>query len=122
MPAGEASKSLDTYVDVLNQLLDARVERRTAVIALGGGVVGDLAGFAAATALRGLPFVQMPTTLLAQVDSSVGGKTGGEHAARQKPGRRLLPAAHGAGRHRDAGHPAAARIARRLCRDRSRPG
>jgi shikimate kinase/3-dehydroquinate synthase len=76
VPPGEASKSLDSYVDVLNQLLDARVERRTTVIALGGGVVGDLAGFAAATALRGLPFVQMPTTLLAQVDSSVGGKTG----------------------------------------------
>ena len=76
VPAGEASKSLDNYVDVLNQLLDARVERRTTVIALGGGVVGDLAGFAAATALRGLPFVQMPTTLLSQVDSSVGGKTG----------------------------------------------
>ena len=61
---------------MLDQLLEARVERRTAVIALGGGVVGDLAGFAAATALRGLPFVQIPTTLLAQVDSSVGGKTG----------------------------------------------
>jgi shikimate kinase/3-dehydroquinate synthase len=76
VPAGEASKSLDSYVNVLNRLLDARVERRTAVIALGGGVVGDLAGFAAATTLRGLPFVQMPTTLLAQVDSSVGGKTG----------------------------------------------
>ncbi len=76
VPSGEASKSLDSYIDVLNRLLDARVERRTAVIALGGGVVGDLAGFAAATALRGLPFVQMPTTLLSQVDSSVGGKTG----------------------------------------------
>jgi shikimate kinase/3-dehydroquinate synthase len=76
VPAGEASKSLDNYVDVLNRLLDARVERRTTVIALGGGVVGDLAGFAAATTLRGLPFVQMPTTLLSQVDSSVGGKTG----------------------------------------------
>ncbi|HEY4043645.1 MAG TPA: 3-dehydroquinate synthase [Rhodopila sp.] len=73
---GEASKSMDTYADVVDQLLDARVERRTAVIALGGGVVGDLAGFAAATTLRGLPFVQMPTTLLSQVDSSVGGKTG----------------------------------------------
>jgi 3-dehydroquinate synthase len=73
---GEASKSMDTYLDVVDQLLEARVERRTAVIALGGGVVGDLAGFAAATTLRGLPFVQMPTTLLAQVDSSVGGKTG----------------------------------------------
>jgi shikimate kinase/3-dehydroquinate synthase len=74
--SGEASKSMDTYLDVVDQLLEARVERRTAVIALGGGVVGDLAGFAAATTLRGLPFVQVPTTLLSQVDSSVGGKTG----------------------------------------------
>ena len=73
---GEASKSMDTYLSVLDQLLEARVERRTAVIALGGGVVGDLAGFAAATTLRGLPFFQIPTTLLSQVDSSVGGKTG----------------------------------------------
>ena len=60
---------------MVDQLLEARVERRTTVIALGGGVVGDLAGFAAATTLRGLPFVQVPTTLLSQVDSSVGGKT-----------------------------------------------
>ena len=73
---GEASKNLDTYLEVVDQLLEARVERRTAVIALGGGVIGDLAGFAAATTLRGLPFVQIPTTLLSQVDSSVGGKTG----------------------------------------------
>jgi shikimate kinase/3-dehydroquinate synthase len=73
---GESSKSMDTYLDVVDQLLEARVERRTAVIALGGGVVGDLAGFAAATTLRGLPFIQIPTTLLSQVDSSVGGKTG----------------------------------------------
>jgi shikimate kinase/3-dehydroquinate synthase len=73
---GEASKSLDTFTQVVDRLLTAKVERRTAVIALGGGVVGDLAGFAAATTMRGLPFVQMPTTLLAQVDSSVGGKTG----------------------------------------------
>ena len=75
VPPGEASKSLARWESVVDQLLDARVERRTTVIALGGGVVGDLAGFAAATALRGLPFVQVPTTLLAQVDSSVGGKT-----------------------------------------------
>jgi shikimate kinase/3-dehydroquinate synthase len=74
--AGEASKSLAVYARVTDALLEAGVERRTAVIALGGGVVGDLAGFAAATVLRGLPFVQIPTTLLAQVDSSVGGKTG----------------------------------------------
>ena len=76
VPPGEASKSLAVYADVVDQLLAARVERRSTVIALGGGVVGDLAGFAAATTLRGLPFVQMPTTLLSQVDSSVGGKTG----------------------------------------------
>ena len=76
VPPGEASKSLDSYMSVVDRLLEARVERRTAVIALGGGVVGDLAGFAAATTLRGLPFVQIPTTLLSQVDSSVGGKTG----------------------------------------------
>jgi shikimate kinase/3-dehydroquinate synthase len=76
VPAGEASKNFATYQHVVESLLEAGVERRTAVIALGGGVIGDLAGFAAATTLRGLPFVQIPTTLLAQVDSSVGGKTG----------------------------------------------
>jgi len=76
VPPGEASKSLDSFGRVMDALLGKGVERGTTVVALGGGVVGDLAGFAAATALRGLPFVQMPTTLLAQVDSSVGGKTG----------------------------------------------
>ena len=76
MPAGEASKSLAGWSGVVEHLLDRRVDRATAVVALGGGVVGDLAGFAAAVTLRGLPFVQIPTTLLAQVDSSVGGKTG----------------------------------------------
>ncbi|HTI01184.1 MAG TPA: 3-dehydroquinate synthase [Acidisoma sp.] len=73
---GEGSKSVETWSSVVDQLLDQGVERRTAVIALGGGVVGDLTGFAAAATMRGLPFVQVPTTLLAQVDSSVGGKTG----------------------------------------------
>ena len=76
VPAGEASKSLAMFGHLTDSLLEAGVERRTAVIALGGGVVGDLAGFAAAATLRGLPFVQIPTTLLAQVDASVGGKTG----------------------------------------------
>ena len=76
VPPGEASKNLDAWQRLVDQLLELRVERRTTVIALGGGVVGDLAGFAAAATLRGLPFVQMPTTLLSQVDSSVGGKTG----------------------------------------------
>jgi shikimate kinase / 3-dehydroquinate synthase len=75
VPPGEASKSLQSYLSVMDQLLEARIERRTTVVALGGGVVGDLAGFAAATVLRGVPFVQIPTTLLSQVDSSVGGKT-----------------------------------------------
>ncbi|MCW3475894.1 3-dehydroquinate synthase [Limobrevibacterium gyesilva] len=90
VPAGETSKNLDTYARVVDGLLDAGVERRTAVIALGGGVVGDLAGFAAATTLRGLPFVQVPTTLLAQVDSSVGGKTG----INTRHGKNLLGAFH----------------------------
>ena len=87
---GEASKNAETYLDVVDQLLEARVERRTAVIALGGGVVGDLAGFAAATTLRGLPFIQVPTTLLSQVDSSVGGKTG----VNTRRGKNLLGAFH----------------------------
>ena len=76
VPPGEASKSLESYGGLVSRLLALGVERQTAIVALGGGVVGDLAGFAAATTLRGLPFVQVPTTLLAQVDSSVGGKTG----------------------------------------------
>ena len=74
-PAGEASKNLDTLTDVLNALGDARFSRSDLVVALGGGVVGDLAGFAAAIYCRGMRFVQIPTTLLAAVDSSVGGKT-----------------------------------------------
>jgi shikimate kinase / 3-dehydroquinate synthase len=74
--AGEKSKSFETYAHVCDALLAARLERGDAVIALGGGVIGDLAGFAAATVRRGMRLIQMPTTLLAQVDSSVGGKTG----------------------------------------------
>ena len=73
---GEGSKSFATLETVVDALLAARMERRDAVLALGGGVVGDLAGFAAGVTLRGMHFVQVPTTLLAQVDSSVGGKTG----------------------------------------------
>jgi len=73
---GEASKSFATFQQVASQILDARFERNDVVIGLGGGVVGDLAGFVAATIRRGMNFVQIPTTLLAQVDSSVGGKTG----------------------------------------------
>jgi 3-dehydroquinate synthase len=75
LPAGEQTKDFANLEDLMNRLLDAGVERRTTLVALGGGVIGDLAGFAAAIALRGIGFVQIPTTLLAQVDSSVGGKT-----------------------------------------------
>jgi 3-dehydroquinate synthase len=79
LPDGEAHKNWSTLDDLLTRLLELRVERSTLVVALGGGVIGDIAGFAAAICQRGLPFVQVPTTLLAQVDSSVGGKTGINH-------------------------------------------
>jgi 3-dehydroquinate synthase len=76
MPAGEATKSFQELERLCTLLLDMKVERGTTLVALGGGVIGDLTGFAAAITLRGIDFVQVPTTLLAQVDSSVGGKTG----------------------------------------------
>ncbi len=76
VPPGERTKSLASVEDLYTALHRLSADRRTVVVALGGGVIGDLAGFAAATYTRGLPFVQVPTTLLAQVDSSVGGKTG----------------------------------------------
>jgi len=76
VPAGEKSKRIAVVEKCYDQLAAHRLERKSFVVALGGGVVGDLAGFVAATYLRGIPFVQVPTTLLAQVDSSVGGKTG----------------------------------------------
>ncbi|HEY6044842.1 MAG TPA: 3-dehydroquinate synthase [Nitrosospira sp.] len=79
LPDGEEYKNWQTLNLIYDALLAHRCERGTAIIALGGGVVGDLAGFAAATYLRGVPFFQVPTTLLAQVDSSVGGKTGINH-------------------------------------------
>ena len=75
-PPGEATKSFAEFERVSDALLEAKIERRDVVIALGGGVIGDLTGFAAACLRRGVPFVQIPTSLLAQVDSSVGGKTG----------------------------------------------
>lgn len=75
-PAGEASKNVQTYVDILNFLAENHLSRKDTLFALGGGVTGDLTGFSAATYMRGIKFVQIPTSLLAAVDSSVGGKTG----------------------------------------------
>jgi len=90
VPDGEQTKSWQTLNRVFDALLDARCGRDTLVIALGGGVIGDLAGFAAAVYQRGVPFLQVPTTLLAQVDSSVGGKTAINHAL----GKNMIGAFH----------------------------
>lgn len=90
VPAGETAKRLENVQFCYDQLAAHRLERRSFLVALGGGVVGDLAGFVAATYLRGIPFVQLPTTLLAQVDSSVGGKVGVNLSA----GKNLVGAFH----------------------------
>jgi len=88
IPDGEEFKTLSVMESVITELIEAGCDRSSGLIALGGGVVGDLAGYAAASYLRGIPFVQIPTTLLAQVDSSVGGKTGVNH----KLGKNLIGA------------------------------
>jgi 3-dehydroquinate synthase len=90
IPAGEASKSYPVFERVCEELIAARIERGDLVVALGGGVIGDLAGFAASAVRRGIDFVQVPTTLLAQVDSSVGGKTG----INSRLGKNLIGAFH----------------------------
>ncbi|MEO1247712.1 MAG: 3-dehydroquinate synthase [Pseudomonadota bacterium] len=90
LPDGEAHKTLATMSRILDALVAARSARDTTILALGGGVVGDIAGFAAACYMRGIRFIQVPTTLLAQVDSSVGGKTGVNHAE----GKNLIGAFH----------------------------
>jgi len=79
VPVGEAQKTLETAGRLYHELTEARAERATPILALGGGVIGDLAGFVAATYLRGVPLVQIPTTLLSQVDSSIGGKVAVDH-------------------------------------------
>lgn len=89
-PAGEWNKSRDTWAALSDAMLAARVGRDGAVVAVGGGVVGDVAGFVAATYLRGVPYVQVPTTLLAMIDSSIGGKTGVDTPA----GKNLIGAFH----------------------------
>ncbi|MGH8734266.1 MAG: 3-dehydroquinate synthase family protein, partial [Burkholderiales bacterium] len=90
VPDGEQTKTWQTLNRVFDAMLKARCGRDTLVVALGGGVIGDLAGFAAAVYQRGVPFVQVPTTLLAQVDSSVGGKTAINHAR----GKNMIGAFH----------------------------
>jgi len=90
IPDGEQHKNWETLNDVLTRLLELKVDRTTPIVALGGGVVGDLAGFAAAICQRGIPYVQVPTTLLAQVDSSVGGKTAVNH----RLGKNMIGAFH----------------------------
>jgi len=90
VPDGEQAKGWDTLEKIFDELLAARCGRDTLLIALGGGVVGDLAGFAAAVYQRGMPFLQLPTTLLAQVDSSVGGKTAINH----RRGKNMIGAFH----------------------------
>jgi len=90
VPEGEGSKSYATFESVCEAIIAAHIERGDLVVALGGGVIGDLAGFAAASVRRGLDFVQVPTTLLAQVDSSVGGKTG----INSRHGKNLVGAFH----------------------------
>jgi len=90
LPDGEVHKTVATMQKILDQLVASRANRDTTVVALGGGVVGDIAGFAAACYMRGVAFIQVPTTLLAQVDSSVGGKTGVNHPE----GKNLIGAFH----------------------------
>ena len=90
LPDGESFKTLATMQSILDRLVEARANRDVAVVALGGGVIGDIAGFAAACYMRGVDFIQVPTTLLAQVDSSVGGKTGVNHPR----GKNLIGAFH----------------------------
>jgi 3-dehydroquinate synthase len=90
IPGGEDRKNLAGLSLIYDQVLAARIERSTPILALGGGVIGDMSGFVAATVLRGVPFVQIPTTLLAMVDASVGGKTGINHST----GKNLIGAFH----------------------------
>lgn len=90
VPAGEASKSMPVAEDLCDRMIEAGLDRSAFVVALGGGVVGDLAGFVAAIYQRGIPFVQIPTTIVAQVDSSIGGKTG----VNARAGKNLIGAFH----------------------------
>ena len=105
IPAGEEHKRLSTVEGIYHDLLANGMTRKDLIIALGGGVVGDITGFAAATFLRGVSLCQIPTTLLAQVDSSVGGKTGVDMPEGKKPRRRILSAPSRAHRPGGSRHP-----------------
>ncbi len=117
MPEGERYKSFPVLEKAVKFLDDNHFERDDLVLAVGGGVVGDLAGFAAAIYLRGLPLVQVPTTLLSQIDSSVGGKTGDQSALRKEPRGRVSSTGLRRDRHADADVIAAARARFRILRD-----
>ena len=80
IPEGESHKNMTTVEKLLDRMVEARLDRASLIVSLGGGVVGDIAGFTAAIFMRGIPYIQVPTTLLAQVDSSIGGKVGVDHA------------------------------------------
>ncbi|GIW98837.1 MAG: hypothetical protein KatS3mg111_2170 [Pirellulaceae bacterium] len=114
VPAGEATKSVVHAERLWQEMLDARTDRGSTVIAVGGGVVGDLAGFVAATFARGLPLLQIPTTLLSQVDSSVGGKTGINLPGGKEHCRRLLAAESSDHRPGDAPYATPTRIPLRI--------
>ena len=116
--AGEAHKRAETYINILEFVAEHELSRSDVIVALGGGVVGDVAGFVAATYMRGCKFVQIPTSLLAMVDSSVGGKTAIDLAAGKNLGRCLLAAERGYRRRGMPGHPHARAVRRRLRRGR----
>ena len=117
-PPGEATKSYSEFARVSDALIAAHIERRDLVVALGGGVIGDLAGFCAASLRRGVRLVQIPTTLLAQVDSSVGGKTAINSQLGQEFDRRVPSALARARRFQGARHLEPARISRGIRRSR----
>ena len=121
-PAGEAHKTRESWAELTDAMLAAGLGRDAAVLALGGGVTGDLAGFVAATYMRGVPLVQLPTSLLAMIDSSVGGKTGVDTPAGKNLVGAFHPAAAGGGRHGGAAHAARRRSCARGWRRRIKHG
>ena len=118
IPDGEPFKTPETWYGIIDKLVSMQARRDVNVIALGGGVVGDITGFAAASYMRGVRFIQAPTTLLAQVDASVGGKTGFQPRKREKPGRCFSPTGCRYHRFGHAGNPQRKRVQSRPCRSR----